>query len=64
MQMLRRNDKEHQREQLEAYVEAQQAVSELHKLLAQPGKNSPNVGKMVSLAARIGLLRRDMALTR
>ena len=57
MRTLQRNDKEHQKLRLQALREAEQAIADLHKLLDQPDQKRLSVGKMVDLAAQMGLLR-------
>jgi len=56
MKNERRNDKEHQRQKLQAYRQAQQVIRDLHHLAGNPDKANINVGQMVSLAAGMGLL--------
>lgn len=56
MKNERRNDKEHQRQRLQAYRQAQQVIRDLHRLAGTPDKPNINVGQMVSLAAGLGLL--------
>ncbi len=57
MKNERRNDKEHQRQKLQAYRQAQQVIRDLHHLAGNPHTSNINVGQMVSLAAGMGLLR-------
>lgn len=56
MREVKRNDKAHQRERLTAEKEAQDALAQLHELLARPGRRGLRVGQMVKVAARLGLL--------
>ena len=57
MKNERRNDKEHQRQRLHAYRQAQQVIRDLHRLAENTDKANINVGQMVSLAAGMGLLQ-------
>jgi len=56
MQHLRRNDKQQQRERFQSYREAQLALTDLHKLLANRQRPGLTVGQMVNVAATMGLL--------
>jgi hypothetical protein len=57
MKNERRNDKEHQKQRLHAYREAQQVIYNLHNLAGNSHESRINVGQMVSLAATMGLLQ-------
>ena len=56
MRVERRNDKEHQRLRQQAYYEAQQTLSELHRILKHSA-HPDSVGRQVSWAAQMGLIR-------
>jgi hypothetical protein len=57
MQQLYRHNKMNQRQLLLARVEAEQAVRDLHGILDRPGQKGIHVGRIVSVAAGMGLLR-------
>ena len=57
MQHIRRNDKVHQRHELEAAREAREVIAQLHGLVARPGRRGLRVGQMVKWAASMGLLQ-------
>ena len=57
MRNERRNDKTHQQSNQQAYLEAQRAIRDLHRLVGRPGRGGLSVGEMVNVAAQMGLLR-------
>ncbi len=56
MKNERRTDKEHQKQRLQDYRQAQQVIHDLHRLAGNLSASNFNVGKAVSLAAGMGLL--------
>lgn len=56
MRRIRRNDKEHQKIQLQASYEAEETLMEIHGLLARTSRKGSTVGRMFSIAAQAGLL--------
>ncbi|MBN2210544.1 MAG: hypothetical protein JW709_04035 [Sedimentisphaerales bacterium] len=58
MQQRERNRKRQQQINHLAYLEAEQALADLHKLLSEKAARKESIGKTVSLAARAGVLRR------
>ena len=63
MQHVRRNDKVHQRQELEANREACEVLAQLHGLVGRPGRRGLRVGQMVKWAASMGLLEDRNAKT-
>ena len=59
-----RNDKHHQEELLEARTEAEEALVDLHELLAKTRKKGLSVGKAVNLAADVSLHKYRVASNR
>lgn len=56
MQKYNRNDKEHQRQRMQDFRQAEQALLALGGLLSRPGRIGITVGEMVNVAAGMGLL--------
>jgi hypothetical protein len=59
-----RNDKHHQEELLVAQNEAEEALLNLHELVAKTRNKGLSVGKAVNLAADVGLHRYRVAAHR
>jgi len=59
MKTLKRNDKNNQRQLMQARYEARQVIQELHDLLARPSRLGLSVGEMVNVAASMGLLKKS-----
>ena len=59
MKTLKRNDKNNQRQLMQARYEARQVILELHDLLTRPSRPGLSVGEMVNVAASMGLLKKS-----